>query len=111
MLQHTHQDVITCSISAVTHTCQSVITCNLDADILTEETAYMPVALPASAVSLYGYILQDYLVKRIQSTSRNAPSLFFVGRELKNPTFAPIHLPSLTAYGSPHFWNFLPSKL
>lgn len=42
MLQHTHQDVITCSINAVTHTCQSVITCNLDADMLTEETAYMP---------------------------------------------------------------------
>lgn len=97
MLQHTHQDVITCSINTITHTCQSVITCNLDADMLTEETAYMPVALSASAVSLYAYILQDYLVKRIQSTSRNAPSLFFVGRELKNPTFAPIHLPSLTA--------------
>ena len=97
MLQHTHQDVITCSINAVTHTCQNVITCSINADMLTEETAYMPVALPVSAVSLYAYILQNYLVKRIQSTSRNAPSLFFVGRELKNPPFAPVHLPSLTA--------------
>ena len=97
MLQHTHQDVITCSINTITHTCQNVITCNLDADMLTAKAAYMPVALPVSAVSLYAYILQDYLVKRIQSTSRNAPSLFFVGRELKKPTFAPIHLPSLTA--------------
>ena len=52
-----------------------------------------------------------YLVKRIQSTSRKAPSCILVGRQLKNPTFAPIHLPSFTRKGSPACLNFFPSRL
>ena len=52
-----------------------------------------------------------HFVKRIQSTSRNAPSFILFGRQLKNPTFAPIHRPSFTWNGSPAFLNVLPSRL
>lgn len=70
---------------------------HLHAITQTAEAAFMPSASLAATVCILSDIRQDYFVKRIQSTSRNAPSLFFVGRVLKNPTFAPIHLPSLTA--------------